>query len=153
MLWSWSTHLVLIGLTDLPNLEGGELPAPLVPTALQDRKKRKILVAQQKGSMVNLSPSINYSCSQVTPFSLCLFLVSKVSRILFVLEICLVVQKFITYLSNLASTFVIHDHWMTNDAYRLFRLRLIFGLIVKGTRIKFLLSEHCCEETIKKIGK
>ena len=106
MLWSWSTRLVLIGLTDLPNLEGGELPAPLVPTALQDRKKRKILVAQQKGSMVNLSPSINYSCSQVTPFHLCLFLVSKRSSILFVLEICLVVQEFITYVSNLTSTFV-----------------------------------------------
>ena len=81
-----------------------------IDTIIQDRKKRKIRVAQQKGSMVNLSPSINYSCSQATLFPLCLFLVSKVSRILFVLEICLVVQKFITYLSNLASTFVIHDH-------------------------------------------
>ena len=101
--------------------------------------------------MVNLSPPINYSCSQVRLFSLCLFLVSKVSRILFVVEIYIVVQKFITYVSNLANTFVIHDHWMTNDAYRLFRLRLIFGLI--GTSIKFLWNEHSCEEKIEKIGK
>ena len=29
-----------------------------IDTIIQDRKKRKIRVAQQKGSMVNLSPSI-----------------------------------------------------------------------------------------------
>ena len=44
-----------------------------IDTIIQDRKKRKIRVAQQKGSMVNLSPSINYSCSQMTPFPLCSF--------------------------------------------------------------------------------
>ena len=50
-------------------------------------------------------------------------------------------QQFL--ISRFTSTFVIHDHWMADDAYWIFRLRRIFCVIGQGTRIRILLNVHC----------